>query len=119
MSTKEIADRLAGHCRKGAWEAAQKELFAEDAVSFEQQDSPGFSKETRGLQAIFEKGRKWEAMLEKTHGITVAEPLVAGDSIALGITMDVTMKGRGRMQIAEIAVYKVKNGKIVSEQFFN
>jgi hypothetical protein len=28
------------------------------------------------------------------------------------------MKGRGRMQLAEICTYEVKNGKIASEQFF-
>ena len=28
------------------------------------------------------------------------------------------MKGRGRMQMEEICVYKVDNGKIVLEQFF-
>jgi ketosteroid isomerase-like protein len=32
--------------------------------------------------------------------------------------MDVTMKGQGRMKMDEIAVYGVKDGKIVSEQFF-
>ncbi|HEX3768939.1 MAG TPA: SnoaL-like domain-containing protein [Puia sp.] len=28
------------------------------------------------------------------------------------------MKGQGRMQMDEICVYQVENGKIVSEQFF-
>jgi hypothetical protein len=32
--------------------------------------------------------------------------------------MDVTMKGQGRMNMDEIAVYEVKDGKIVKEQFF-
>jgi limonene-1,2-epoxide hydrolase len=32
--------------------------------------------------------------------------------------MDVTMKGPGRVQMDEIAVYEVKDGKIVKEQFF-
>jgi hypothetical protein len=32
--------------------------------------------------------------------------------------MDVTMKGMGRMKMDEVAVYEVKNGKIVKEQFF-
>jgi hypothetical protein len=27
------------------------------------------------------------------------------------------MKGQGRMQMAELCVYEVKDGKIVSEQF--
>jgi hypothetical protein len=32
--------------------------------------------------------------------------------------MDVTMKGQGRSKMDEIAVYEVKDGKIVKEQFF-
>jgi hypothetical protein len=32
--------------------------------------------------------------------------------------MDVTMKGQERSKIAEICVYEVKDGKIISEQFF-
>jgi hypothetical protein len=32
--------------------------------------------------------------------------------------MDVTMKGRGRMNLEEICVYQVKDGKIVREEFF-
>ena len=32
--------------------------------------------------------------------------------------MDVTMKGMGRQKMDELAVYEVKDGKIVKEQFF-
>jgi len=32
--------------------------------------------------------------------------------------IDVTMKGKPRTKIDEVAVYEVKNGKIVTEQFF-
>jgi hypothetical protein len=35
MNTKQIAERLVALCRKGEWETAQKELFADDAVSIE------------------------------------------------------------------------------------
>ena len=52
------------------------------------------------------------------HSTKVSEPLVAGNSIALTLTMDVTMKGRPRETISELCVYEVKNGKIIKEQFF-
>jgi hypothetical protein len=32
--------------------------------------------------------------------------------------MDMTIKGRGRNRMAELAVYQVKDGKIVKDQFF-
>ncbi|HZT01025.1 MAG TPA: nuclear transport factor 2 family protein [Steroidobacteraceae bacterium] len=118
MSTQQIASRLAALVGKGEFEAAQRELFAEDAVSIEPRASEHFSKETRGLPAILDKGRKWGAMVEEVHSCAASAPLVAGNAIALSLTMEVTMKGGGRMQLAEICVYQVKDGKIVAEQFF-
>jgi len=117
MTTQEIADRLVEYCRKGAWETAQKELFANDAVSIEPHATPAFEKETKGLQAIIEKGHKFDSMVEQVHSIDTSEPLVAGNAIALILTMDVTMKDRPRETWKELCVYKVKDGKIISEEF--
>jgi hypothetical protein len=118
VSTQQIAARLADLCRQGEFEAAQKELFAEDAVSIETQESPVFAKETKGLGNIIEKGHKWNSMVEQVHSCTTSAPVVAGNAFALTLTMDVTMKGRGRMKMEEVCVYEVKDGKIASEQFF-
>jgi len=57
-------------------------------------------------------------MVEKFHGVKTSEPLVTGNAIAIALTMDVTMKGRGRVKLEELCAYEVKDGKIVSEQFF-
>ena len=118
MSTQQIATRLAELVGKGEFETAQRELFAEDAVSIEPQATEQAPKETRGLRSIIEKGHKWESMIEKVHSCSASTPLVAGNAIAMTLAMDVSMKGRGRMQMAEICAYEVKDGKIASEQFF-
>lgn len=117
MTTEEIAQRLVTLCREAKWEAAQTELYADDAVSFEPYATPVFEKETRGRAAIIEKGRKFDAMVETMHSLTVSDPLVATDSFACTMRLDVTMKGQGRMDMRELCVYEVKDGKIVSEQF--
>ncbi len=117
MKTNEIAERLIALCREAKWEAAQKELYASDAVSIEAAATPVFAKETMGLAAIIEKGRKFDAMIEKMHALVVSEPLVADNSFACTMSLDVTMKGQPRMQMSELCVYEVKDGKIVSEQF--
>jgi hypothetical protein len=39
-------------------------------------------------------------------------------TLALTIFIDVTMKGRGRMNHKELCVYQVSGGRIQSEQFF-
>ena len=56
MKTTEIAERLVALCREAKWESAQKELFADDAVSTEVCTNPAPQKETKGLAAIIEKG---------------------------------------------------------------
>ncbi len=118
MTTTEIANHLVELCRKYDFETAQKDLFSDDAISIEPYASQDFDKETKGLNAILEKGKKFSAMVDETHNIAISEPLIASDSFAFTLNMDVTMKGQGRMAMKELCVYEVKNGKIVSEHFF-
>lgn len=118
MTTAEIANRLVDACRKGDFEGAQKELYAEDAVSIEPHGTDDFAKESKGLDAIIEKGHKWSEMVEEFHECIVSDPLVADQSFAVTMTLDVTMKGRGRAKMTELCIYHVKDGKVVSEQFF-
>jgi len=46
MTTKEIASRLVDLVRKGEFEKAQQELYAQDTVSMEPIETPEFEKET-------------------------------------------------------------------------
>jgi len=118
MTTEEIANRLVNLCRKGDFETVQTELFADDAVSIEPHSTPAFDKETKGLQAIKEKGEKWNAMVKETHDINVSEALIAGNSFACTLKMHVTLKEGGDMDMSELCVYKTKDGKVISEEFF-
>jgi|SRR6516164_419268 hypothetical protein len=117
MTTQEIADRLTQLCKEAKWEEAQDELFSQDAVSIEPPNSPGLHS-VEGLDNIKKKGEMFQTMVEQVHSGWVKGPLIAGSHISLAIGMDVTMKGAGRMNMEEIAVYDVKDGKIVKEQFF-
>ena len=118
MSIQEIANRLVELSRKGAWKQAQSELYADDAVSIEAEATPGFDVETRGLQALQEKIDRWEEMVEEAHSINISDPLVAENTFAVRMVMDLTMKAQGRTVLNEICVYTVKDGKVISEQFF-
>lgn len=117
MTTKEIADKLVSYCRQGKFEDAQKALLSADAVSIEPEATPMGPKETKGLSAIIEKGRRFMSMIEKTHSMSVSDPIVANDSFACIMSLDATMKGQGRTAINELCVYVVKDGKIISEEF--
>lgn len=117
MNTQDIAQRLVTLCREGKWEAAQTELYAANALSIEPYETPNFAKETKGLPAIIKKGHAFTAMVEKIYSIEVSAPVVAGNSFACAMTMDLKMKGHDRMKMSELCVYEVKDGKIVLEQF--
>lgn len=117
MTTKEIADRLAGLFKEFKWEQAQDELFSDDAESIEPAHSPGL-KSVKGKAAIKKKGEDFNAIVEEFHGGWVGDPIVGGNHIAVAMGIDATYKGMGRQKMEEIALYEVKNGKIVKEQFF-
>jgi hypothetical protein len=117
MTTQEVANRLVELARQGKIEEILKELFAQNAVSIEPTEMMG-AKQVSGLPAIIEKGKMFDSMLEEFHGAKISDPLVTKDYFTISWMLDATMKGRGRMQMEEICVYKVENGKIVSEQFF-
>jgi ketosteroid isomerase-like protein len=118
MTTQEIANSLVELCRKGDFEAALTDLFSDDATSIEPYATPAFEKETKGIQAIREKGEKWNSMVQEVHGITVSDPLIATNSFCCTMRLNVTMKEGGPMDMTELCVYEVKDGKVISEQFF-
>ena len=118
LSTEEVARRLVALCREQKWETAQRELYAEDALSVEPNEAPGFPREVRGLNGISEKGRQVVAGIETLHARTVSDPLVADGVFACTMVLDVTMKGRPRVEMSEICVYEVSGGRIVAERFF-
>lgn len=117
MTTTEIANRLVEMCRQGKVEEAKTELFADDIVSIEPFAMPFCDKETRGMKAIREKAVKFMTLVEDFYSMTVSDPIVAGDVFACVMTTDLKMKGAPRSTSAELCVYKVKDGKIVSEEF--
>lgn len=117
MTTKDIADRLVALCRKGKTEEAKEELFASDIISIEPYEGL-LAKETKGMDAIREKAKLFVSHVEDFYGDTISDPVVAGDYFSLSWESDLKMKGEPRKINMELCVYKVRDGKIVSEQFF-
>jgi len=116
-TTTEVAARFNELAKEGNWDKIQDELFADNAVSVEPPTSPGLQS-VQGLPAIKEKGKQFNETVEEMHGGYSTDPVVAGNHFAVAMGMDATMKGMGRTKMDEIAVYEVKDGKIVKEQFF-
>jgi len=118
MITKEIANRLVTLCRENEFEKAQKELYAEDAISIEPRETPDFAKETKGLKDIVEKEHKFTDRTEAVFSTDVSEPMIACNAFSTVLTMNIKMKGMDRMEMKELCVYKVADGKIKKESFF-
>lgn len=120
MSTKEVADRLVALLREGKFDQAQNELYADNAVSIEPDHAGnmGMPIRTEGMAGIKEKGEHWSNSVENFYGGTVSEPAIAGNYFSVSLVFDVKYKEHDRREDAEVAVYQVNDGKVVSEQFF-
>lgn len=117
MTTQDVANRFNELAQTGQWNQILDELYADNATSIEPEHSQGLRTVT-GLAAIREKGKQFGEMVEEMHGGYSNEPQVGGNFFSMAMGMDVTMKGMGRMKMDEIALYEVRDGKIVREQFF-
>lgn len=116
MSIQEVADQFYTYMQVAAYEKIYSELYSPDATSDE---TPGSDWEKAiGMEAIFEKGKKWNDIIEAIHGGTTEKPVIAGNYFSCLMTMDFTPKGGERTLLTEIGLYHVVDGKIVSEQFF-
>jgi ketosteroid isomerase-like protein len=117
-TTHEIATRYVELCKAHQNHVALDTLFSPEAVSVEAMTMPGSTAETRGLAAIVEKGKGGEANHE-IHGAKVEGPWPHGDRFIVRFSYDVTNKPSGRrMQMDEMGLFTVENGKIVREEFF-
>jgi hypothetical protein len=118
MTTQEVAQALVGLCSQGKFDEAINTLYADDVVSVEAYPMPDGNTTLTGLPAVQGKAAWW-AENHEVHSATAEGPLVSAHHFSVRFHMDVTNKPSGnRMQLDELAVYEVKNGKIVREQFF-
>jgi hypothetical protein len=117
MTTQEVANRFYALSQEGKFDVILDELYSKDAKSIEPANVQ-WLKSVSGLDKIKEKAMEFNSMIEEMHGGYTNEPQVAGNFFTCIMGMDVTFKGRGRTSLDEVAVYEVKNGKIVTEQFF-
>ncbi|MBT8495453.1 MAG: nuclear transport factor 2 family protein [Deltaproteobacteria bacterium] len=121
MSAKEIGEKLVAYCKQGKNADAINELYADNVVSVEAAQSPAaeMPRELNGKEAILGKN-KWWSENHEVHSAEVNGPFPHGDNkFAVQFNYDVTFKPASqRMQMNEIAVYEVQDGKVAREEFF-
>lgn len=116
MNTQQVAEKLVQLCREGKNIDAVNELYDDNIVSREPKGTP--MEHTEGKEAVMGKTTYWYSTVEEIHSAEISDPIVSGNFFTVSMDMDVTYKESGRMPMQEIAVYEVKDGKIVAEQFF-
>ena len=117
MTTEEVVARFNELAQQEKWFEIQDELFADNVKSVDPVNSPYFGY-AEGKVPVRKKGEDWVKNIEAAHGRFTTQPIVSGNHFAVGRNVDITVKGFGRIKIDEIMLYEVKDGKIVSEQFF-
>jgi hypothetical protein len=117
MTTQEVADRFYQLALENNWNSIQDQFFSQDALSIEPPGVPGMQN-AEGLTAIKKKAEMFNEMVEEVHGGYCSKPVVGGRYFSVAMGLDATMKGMGRQKMDEIAVYEVKDGKILREIFY-
>jgi hypothetical protein len=117
MTTQEVASRFNELAKQEKWFEIQDELFAENVRSIDPPDSPYFGY-AEGKATVRKKGEAFVQRIEAFHSAHTTEPVAGGNHFAVGREVDVTVQGSGRIQMNEVMLYEVKDGKIVLEQFF-
>jgi hypothetical protein len=93
---------------------AFEELYDENIV-MQENSEPEF----RGKDVNRKREIEFFSSVEAWHGGAVLAAAVNGDVSFSEWTMDVSIKGVGRVQMAQVAVRRWKNGKIVHERFYH
>jgi ketosteroid isomerase-like protein len=115
MTTMEVGNRLVELVRAGQEPTVWEELYHPEIVSIE---AAGPERESKGLNAIRGKAEWFNSMFEN-HGVEVLGPYANEDKFAVHYCYDLTTKEGGhRIKMNEIALYQVKDDRIIWEKFY-
>ena len=117
MNTEEVGKKLVDYCRNGESMKALDDLYAKDTMSVEAHEMENMPAEMRGIDQVRGKTEWWEKNME-VHSAKVTGPFVARDTFVVQFDIDVTEKAsKKRMQMSEVGIYTVKDGKVAREEF--
>jgi ketosteroid isomerase-like protein len=121
MELMETASALVAGCRDGRDTENLDTLYAPDAVSVEavEMAEAGKGRETHGIDGIRAKHEWWNSTMEMLGG-QISDPMPHGeDRFAVIFRMKAKDKASGHvMDMEEVGIYTVANGKITREEFY-
>jgi hypothetical protein len=112
----EIANGLKEMVGEQKFVDAYQQLFSDDAESIDPLNTSG--QPLKGLATLLEREKDFLSRIIAIDKITLSDPIIAGSYFTLSLKMSFEVEGQGHMEVDEICLYKVKNGKIISQQFF-
>jgi hypothetical protein len=120
MTTQELANRYVELFKQGNVPEIQNTFYDANVVCTEPEHAAarGIPTVTRGLTAVQEKAKSMRETIAELHSFYCTDPAVGGDYFSVGMGREFTLKNGQRIKGDEIAVFGVKDGKIVSETFF-
>jgi hypothetical protein len=93
---------------------AYEELY-DDNIVMQENLEPEF----RGKDFNRKREQEFFASVEAWHGGKVVNAAIHGDVSFSEWEMDISLKGVGRITMAQVAVRRWKNGKVVHERFYH
>jgi len=117
LTIQEVAVRFNELAQQEKWFEIQDELFADDVRSLDPPNSPYF-KYAEGKAAVRKKGEEFVKRIQEFHRAYTTQPVIGGNHFAVGRGVEITVEGFGRIKIDQVMLYEVKDGQIISEQFF-
>lgn len=113
MTTVELEAKLNNAILAGRALEAFEELYDENVVMQENSAEPFAGKAVNRQREI-----DFFSSIETFHGASVLSSAVNGDTSLSEWLYDVTFQGGTRYQLAQVAVRRWKDGKIVNERFY-
>ncbi|GAA4085532.1 SnoaL-like domain-containing protein [Mucilaginibacter panaciglaebae] len=109
-----IAERLVTLLKEQQFVTAYEELYSENATSIDPMHPQAPPNE--GLAVLIEREK---AFLRRVimHSVEVSAPIYGDTHFAISLLLDLTIEGLDK-KVKELCVYGVRDGKIVSQQFF-
>jgi len=120
MTTQELANRYYDLFQQRQVAEIYEQLYSTDIVCTEPEHAlaMGVPTITTGIEAVLAKSKARLEIIEEVHSFFHSEPVVGGNYFSLAMGRDMTLKNGQRVQLAEIAVFGVKDDKIITETFF-